>query len=73
MNTADILDDPGPSYSSYQTPVYGAPPSGSYEVSSGWATIEDDVLTGPSPTVSTSTSPSRAVSPTTVRPTAPGP
>ncbi|GAA3440740.1 hypothetical protein [Planomonospora venezuelensis] len=61
VNTADILDDPGPSYSSYQTPVYSAPPPGSYEVSSGWATIEDDALTGPSPAVSTS--PSRAVSP----------
>ncbi|WP_141704163.1 hypothetical protein [Planobispora rosea] len=63
VNTADILDDPAPSYNSYQTPVYSAPPAGSYEVSSGWATIEDDVLTGPSPAVSTSTSPSRAVSP----------
>ncbi|MBG0830782.1 hypothetical protein HS041_23770 [Planomonospora sp. ID67723] len=61
VNTADILDDPTPSYDSYQTPVYSAPASGSYEVSSGWATIEDDALTGPSPAVSTS--PSRAVSP----------
>ncbi|MFB9682223.1 hypothetical protein [Streptosporangium vulgare] len=63
-NTADILDDPGPSYSSYQTPVYGAPTTGSYEVSSGWATIEDDAITGPSPAVSTSTGPSRTFSPT---------
>ncbi|WP_329429311.1 hypothetical protein OG339_11100 [Streptosporangium sp. NBC_01495] len=70
-NTADILDDPGPSYSSYQTPVYGAPPAGSYEVSSGWATIEDDAITGPSQAVSTSTGPSRTVPPTPDRPADP--
>ncbi|MEU8203368.1 hypothetical protein [Streptosporangium sp. NPDC049046] len=67
-NTADILDDPAPSYSSYQTPVYGAPPAGSYEVSSGWATFEDDAVTGPSPAVSTSTGPSKTFSPTPERP-----
>ena len=65
-NTADILDDPAPSYDSYQTPVYNGPPaasaSTSYEVSSGWATIDDDV-TGPTPAVSTPTGPSRTVSP----------
>ncbi|MEU4405337.1 hypothetical protein AB0F88_12470 [Streptosporangium sp. NPDC023963] len=70
-NTADILDDPGPSYSSYQTPVYNAPPAGSYEVSSGWATIEDDAITGPSPAVSTSTGPSRTFSSTPDRPADP--
>ncbi|MEU4835838.1 hypothetical protein [Streptosporangium sp. NPDC023615] len=64
VNTADILDDAGPSYSSYQTPVQGAPPSGSYEVSSGWATIDDDAVTGPNPAVSASTGPSRDFSPT---------
>ncbi|GAA3026089.1 hypothetical protein [Streptosporangium longisporum] len=58
-NTADILDDAGPSYSSYQTPVYGAPASGSYEVSSGWATIDDDAVTGPNPAVPASAGPSR--------------
>ncbi|MDP9866588.1 MULTISPECIES: hypothetical protein [Streptosporangium] len=62
-NTADILDDPAPSYSSYQTPVYSAPPAASYEVSSGWATIDDDALTGPTPALSTPTGPSRSVSP----------
>ncbi|GIH99600.1 hypothetical protein [Planobispora takensis] len=73
-NTADILDDPAPSYSSYQNPVYDPPPvssyeaNSSYEVSSGWATIEDDVLTGPSPAVSTPTTPSRAVAPNESRP-----
>ncbi|WP_326642212.1 hypothetical protein OG884_03890 [Streptosporangium sp. NBC_01755] len=70
-NTADILDDPAPSYSSYQTPVYGAPPAGSYEVSSGWATIEDDAITGPSPAVSASTGPSRTFPPAQDRPAAP--
>ena len=70
-NTADILDDPAPSYSSYQTPVYGAPPAGSYEVSSGWATFEDDAITGPSPAVSTSTGPSKTFSPTPERPADP--
>ncbi|MEU9834532.1 hypothetical protein AB0D67_23635 [Streptosporangium sp. NPDC048047] len=63
VNTADILDDPAPSYSSYQSPVYGAPTAGSYEVSPGWATIEDDALTGPTPALSTPTAPSRSVSP----------
>ncbi|MFC4063104.1 hypothetical protein ACFOWE_32905 [Planomonospora corallina] len=65
VNTADILDDPAPSYGSYQNPVYDAAPAtpSSYEVSAGWAVIEDDVLTGPSPAVSTPTGPSRAVSP----------
>ncbi|MFI6454254.1 hypothetical protein ACIBF6_22160 [Streptosporangium amethystogenes] len=70
-NTADILDDPAPSYSSYQTPVYGAPPAGSYEVSSGWATIDDDAITGPSPAVSASTGPSRAFPPNQDRPADP--
>ncbi|MEU8383471.1 hypothetical protein [Streptosporangium sp. NPDC048865] len=70
-NTADILDDPGPSYSSYQTPVYNAPTTGSYEVSSGWATIEDDAITGPSPAVSTPTGPSRTLPPTQDRPAGP--
>jgi hypothetical protein len=64
MNTADILDDPAPSYSSYQAPVYSTPPAASsYEVSAGWATIDDDALTGPSPAISTPTGPSRVVSP----------
>ncbi|MGV9599650.1 hypothetical protein ACWDR1_23595 [Streptosporangium sandarakinum] len=63
MNTADILDDPAPGYSSYQSPVYGAPTAGSYEVSPGWATIDDDALTGPTPALSTPTAPSRSVSP----------
>ncbi|GAA3082117.1 hypothetical protein [Streptosporangium carneum] len=62
-NTADILDDPAPSYTSYQNPVFSAPSATSYEVSSGWATIDDDALTGPTPAISTPTSPSRAVSP----------
>ncbi|MEV8634953.1 hypothetical protein AB0395_25190 [Streptosporangium sp. NPDC051023] len=62
-NTADILDDPAPSYSSYQNPVYNAPPAASYEVSSGWATIDDDALTGPTPAISTPTGPSRTVTP----------
>ncbi|MEU1878540.1 hypothetical protein ABZ470_14610 [Streptosporangium sp. NPDC020072] len=61
----DILDDPGPSYASYQNPVYNAPsaaPSAtSYEVSTGWATIDDDALTGPTPAISTPTAPSKAV------------
>ncbi|MFF5206978.1 hypothetical protein [Streptosporangium sp. NPDC000396] len=61
--TADILDDPAPSYDSYQMPVYSAPPTASYEVSSGWATIDEDTVTGPSPAVSTPTGPSRTVSP----------
>lgn len=61
-NTADILDDPAPSYNSYQTPVYSAPPAASYEVSAGWATIDDDALTGPTPAISTPTGPSRSVS-----------
>ncbi|MEV7006203.1 hypothetical protein [Streptosporangium sp. NPDC051022] len=67
---ADILDDPAPSYTSYQNPVYGgpsatppaAPSAASYEVSSGWATIDDDALTGPTPAISTPTGPSRTVS-----------
>jgi hypothetical protein len=63
-STADILDDPGPSYNSYQAPVYNGPPaSASYEVSAGWATIDDDAITGPSPAVSTPTGPSRTVPP----------
>jgi hypothetical protein len=64
-STADILDDPGPaSYSSYQTPVYNGPPaSASYEVSAGWATIDEDSITGPTPAVSTPTGPSRTVPP----------
>ncbi|MCG5213924.1 hypothetical protein [Streptosporangium sp. KLBMP 9127] len=70
--TADILDDPGPSTSPWQAPAepqrpaasydssYAAP---SYEVSAGWATIDDsDTVTGPSPATGTPTSPSRAVS-----------
>ncbi|WP_433240763.1 hypothetical protein ACQPYK_35060 [Streptosporangium sp. CA-135522] len=61
-DTADILDDPAPSYNSYQTPVYSAPPAASYEVSSGWATIDDDALTGPSPAASAPTGPSRSIS-----------
>ncbi|WP_326824208.1 hypothetical protein [Streptosporangium sp. NBC_01756] len=61
-NTADILDDPGPSYNSYQSPVYDAPPATSYEVRPGWATIDDDALTGPTPAISTPTGPSRSVS-----------
>ncbi|GAA2910825.1 hypothetical protein GCM10010517_77350 [Streptosporangium fragile] len=73
MNTADILDDPAPPYSSYQTPVHSAPPAASYEVSSGWATIDDDVITGPSPAVSTPTGPSRTVSPSYDRPGDPRP
>ncbi|MFJ2029774.1 hypothetical protein [Streptosporangium sp. NPDC087985] len=67
-NTADILDDPAPSYNSYQAPVYNAPPAASYEVSSGWATIDDDALTGPTPAISTPTGPSRSVSPHEGRP-----
>ncbi|GAA4219315.1 hypothetical protein FHR32_000359 [Streptosporangium album] len=61
-NAADILDDPAPSYNSYQTPVYDAPPAASYEVRPGWATIDDDTLTGPTSAISTPTGPSRSVS-----------
>ncbi|SDH31121.1 hypothetical protein SAMN05421505_1148 [Sinosporangium album] len=35
----------------------------SYEVRSGWATIDDDAVTGPTPAASTTTGPARAVSP----------
>ncbi|GII97572.1 hypothetical protein [Sinosporangium siamense] len=44
----------------------------SYEVSSGWARIEDDAITGPSPAVSAQTGPARAVSPRTNPPGGPG-
>ncbi|MFF0578936.1 hypothetical protein ACFY19_23795 [Streptosporangium saharense] len=60
-NSPDILDDPAPSYGSYQNPVYETPAANSYEVSPGWATIDDDALTGPTPAISTPTAPSRAV------------
>ncbi|MEV0967923.1 hypothetical protein [Microtetraspora glauca] len=70
----DVLDDPEPPHG-YQTPSYGGyssdqtypptPTSSSYEVSAGWATIDDsDTVTGPTPASGLPTSPSRAVSPT---------
>ncbi|GLW96560.1 hypothetical protein [Microtetraspora sp. NBRC 16547] len=79
----DVLDDPEPphgyqpasyggydSYSPDQTTYPSSSSSSSYEVSTGWATIDDsDTVTGASPAAGLPTGPSHAIPPTS--PTSP--